>query len=93
MGGKSICENELPVQDLDSDDLPDPEIGRQGQLPVTNPTQSFIPLQTTDQEVNFNNTVLYFNPPFVFIPENETSLKCLQRVLYQAMIEIRLLQL
>lgn len=73
MGGKSICENELLAQDLDSDDLPDPEIGRQGQLPVINPTQSFIPLQTTDQDVNLNNTVLYFNPPFVFIPENETQ--------------------
>uniref|UniRef100_A0A8W8I3L1 HECT domain-containing protein n=1 Tax=Magallana gigas TaxID=29159 RepID=A0A8W8I3L1_MAGGI len=73
MGGKSICENELMAQDLDSDDLPDPEIGRQGQLPVINPTQSFIPLQTTDQDVNLNNTVLYFNPPFVFIPENETQ--------------------
>lgn len=73
MGGKSICENELLAQDLDSDDLPDPEIGRQGQLPVINPTQSFIPLQTSDQDVNLNNTVLYFNPPFVFIPENETQ--------------------
>lgn len=53
------CERVDEFQDRDSDDLPDPEINRQEQLPDINPTQSFIPLQMTDQEANLNDTILY----------------------------------
>ena len=55
----SICvvgkyESVDELQDMDSDDLPDREINRHEQLSYINPTQSFIPVQMTDQEANFN---------------------------------------
>ena len=67
------CARVDEFQDLVSDDLPDPEINRQEQMPDINPTQSFIPLQLTDQEANLNDTILYINPPFVVIPNKDET--------------------
>ena len=70
-GWKCECVDE--IQDLDSEDLPDPEINRHELLSDLNPTQSFIPLQMTDQEANLNDTILYINPPFVVIPNTDET--------------------
>lgn len=61
VGGKSECDDEL--QALDSDDLPD----------LINPTQSFLPLQMTDQEAILNDVLSINREPFVAIPDDETQ--------------------